>query len=102
MLGGSLGIVVCMLWFASSARIWAFYDLRIAQVRDSEPAGWNLTKGHTLAKFMRGGEVELAGGVYRMPIHARLPTRHVARLVIAAFLLLYGFIVFANGPWQPS
>jgi len=53
-----VGLVLIFPWYGTFKRNSGFYELRMAQTRESEPENWNLVAS-TGQKFAEGKEVEV-------------------------------------------
>ncbi|MGH7800256.1 MAG: hypothetical protein ACREOW_06440 [Thermodesulfobacteriota bacterium] len=94
-----LGLLLCLPWLASLLRLRAYYDLRIAQVKESEPKGWNLV-ANIGEQFATGKPVTVGTQRLQMPWLARiLRVTPSLILLVSLFALSYLAATVVSGPW---
>jgi hypothetical protein len=97
--GGILGLLVCVPWWACYHRNSTYYEFRMAQARRLEDdlsydilsSGKKLSEGHW---------VPMDGRCYRMPWMSRtLRTRRSGRALIVLFGVAFAALIVVSGPW---
>lgn len=91
MAGGAIGIMITVLWWSAYERNTKAVDMRLALVREAEPAGLEIFTGRPRS-FAKGGKVEIDDDPYEFRGLGRIRIRVSVRLLILVFLAGYAVI----------